>query len=210
MIWRDGEFLDSDRLHDSLPPVTKLEALTSPHPARLSAKDFWLLAESGAFEQYARSELIEGEIFVVNSQFRRHAWFRRKLVRAFEDALAERAGGLDVLDECSVAFDDASVPEPDIVLTTEAQGAGPIPIASVRLIVEVSDTTLSHDLGRKQRLYAKHGIPEYWVADLSAERILRMWKPEGNRYLQRDEWAFGLPVKSATIAGLIAETISAK
>ena len=186
--------------------MTAHEVLTSPHPVLLSAKDFWLLAESGAFEQYARSELIEGEIFVVNAQHRRHARFRGRLARAFAAALEDRTDGLDILDECSVAFDDASVPEPDIVLTTDAQGTGPIPIASVRLIVEVSDTTLSHDLGRKQRLYARHGIPEYWVADLEGGRMLRMWAPEGGEYSRNDECALGEQIECVTIAGLAVNT----
>ena len=190
--------------------MTVLETLSSPHPARLSARDFLLLAESGAFEQYARAELIEGEIFVVNAQYRRHANVRRQLVRLFEDALAGRTDGLGVLDECSVAFDDASIPQPDIVLTIEPDGDGPIPIASVRLIVEVADTTLAQDLGRKQRLYARHAIPEYWVADLSVGRVLRMWRPDGDGYTQRDEWALGKCVESATIAGLVVQTVELK
>ena len=47
--------------------MTAHGALTSPHPALLAAKEFWLLAESGAFEQYARTELIEEEILVATS-----------------------------------------------------------------------------------------------------------------------------------------------
>ena len=46
--------------------VNALELLTSPHPALLTSRDFLLLADSGAFEQYAKAELIEGKIFVVN------------------------------------------------------------------------------------------------------------------------------------------------
>jgi hypothetical protein len=42
-------------------------------PVKLTAKDFWLLAESGAFEKYARTELIEGEIWAVNSVWRWHS-----------------------------------------------------------------------------------------------------------------------------------------
>ena len=158
--------------------MTALEALSSPHVARLTARDFLLLDESGAFANYARSELIEGEIFVVNAQHRRHARVRHQLTRLFADALAGRSDGLGVLDECSVAFDNFSMPQPDIVLTVEPDGEGPIPLASVRLIVEVADTTLAQDLGRKQRLYARHAIPEYWVADLAAGRVVRMWGPE--------------------------------
>ncbi len=188
--------------------MTSLETLTSPHPARLTARDFLLLADSGAFAPYARTELIEGEIFVVNAQHRRHARVRGQLKRLFEDALAERNDGLGVLDECSVAFDDASIPQPDIILTVEPDGEGPIPIASVRLIVEVADTTLTQDLGRKQRLYARHAIPEYWVADLTGSRVVRMWAPDGERYAQCDEWAFGVLIESATIGGLGLETMA--
>ena len=127
---------------------------------------------------------------------------RQQLIRSFSEALANRTDGLGELDECSVAFDDMSMPQPDIVLTIEPDGEGPIPIASVRLIVEVADTTLAQDLGRKQRLYACHGIAEYWVADLAAGRVVRMWGPEGENYAQRGEWALGVRVESATIAGL--------
>lgn len=88
--------------------MTALEALSSPHVARLTARDFLLLDESGAFANYARSELIEGEIFVVNAQHRRHARVRGQLRRLFGDALAQRNDGLGVLDECSIALDDAS------------------------------------------------------------------------------------------------------
>lgn len=52
----------------------------------------------------------------------------------------------------------------DIVLTVEPDDDGPIPLPSVRLIVEVADTTVAQDLDRKQRLYACHAIPEYWFA----------------------------------------------
>jgi hypothetical protein len=49
----------------------------APHQARLTAKDFWLLADSGAFANHARTELIEGEILVVNSV---HRWHARAMV----------------------------------------------------------------------------------------------------------------------------------
>ena len=198
--------VDFERNRDTLTRVNALEALTAPHPARLSVRDFLLLANAGAFSDYARAELIEGEIFVVNAQYRRHARFRGQLARAFAAVLEGRTDGLEVLDECSVTMGDVSMPEPDIVLTIEPIGDGPIPLSSARLIVEVSDTTLSHDLGRKQRLYASHAIPEYWIADLAGGRMLRMWAPEGDGYARRDEWALGARVESATIAGLGVET----
>jgi Uma2 family endonuclease len=179
---------------------------TSPHPAKLSAREFWLLADAGAFAEFVRTELIEGEIFVVNAQFRRHATARRKLVRCLEDSLAGHQDGLGVVDECSVVLGEASIPQPDITVTTEPDGDGPVPLASVRLIVEIADSTLEQDLGRKQRLYADYGVPEYWVADLAANRLVRMWMPQAEGYACHDELPFGRRVESATIAGLAVDT----
>ncbi len=48
-----------------------------------------------------------------------------------------------------------SAPEPDLTLTSEPDGDGPVPLGSVALIVEISDATLRHDLGVKQEVYGK-------------------------------------------------------
>ena len=34
------------------------------------------------------------------------------------------------------------------------------------LAIEVSQSTLAYDMGLKSRLYAGHGVPEYWVIDV--------------------------------------------
>jgi Uma2 family endonuclease len=40
------------------------------------------------------------------------------------------------------------------------------------LIVEVSDTSLAMDTGAKVHIYAAAGVPEYWVIDVNAPRLL--------------------------------------
>ncbi|MEA3012412.1 MAG: hypothetical protein QOD42_957 [Sphingomonadales bacterium] len=87
-------------------------------------------------------------------------------------------------------------------------GEGLIPLASVALIVEVADSTLDTDLGRKAALYACHGIPEYWVADLNARVIHQMWAPSDQAYAERRKVKFGERVECATITELAVETIS--
>ena len=103
----------------------------------------------------------------------------------------------------SIAVPPHSVPEPDIVLTSEPDGDGLVPLASVALIVEVADTTLTSDLGRKAHLYALHGIPEYWVADLNARVIHQMWAPEDGHYREVREARFQDEVTARTIVGLM-------
>jgi Uma2 family endonuclease len=40
------------------------------------------------------------------------------------------------------------------------------------LAVEVADTTARYDATTKRDLYARAGVPEYWVLDLSRRRII--------------------------------------
>lgn len=184
--------------------VTPFDA--APVPLRFDIDRFMVMAREGLFDDFAKVELIEGEIFVVNAQFRRHAWARKQLVRAFDAALGDRNDGLTAIDECSIALSDDTMPEPDIVLTTEPRGDGPVPVHSIRLIVEISDATLTNDLGRKVALYASHGIAEYWVVDLDGGVVHQFWSPSGDGYRERQQAAMGERVMLGTSAGLSVET----
>jgi Uma2 family endonuclease len=186
--------------------MTAVETLNTPRAVRLTTQDFLTLANGGAFENYAKAELIEGEIFVVNAQFRRHAAIRRKLVRQFEDALSARSDGLGVVDECNVDFDGETMPQPDITLTTAVEGDGPIPLPSVGLIVEIADTTADRDLGVKRGLYARHGVPEYWVVDVKGQRIVQAWSPTMDGYAEQRDIRLGDAVHAVTIADLTIST----
>ena len=67
-----------------------------------------------------------------------------------------------------------SEPEPDIVVATgdKREYRKRHPGANeIALVVEVSCSTLPTDRGIKQRIYARAGIPEYWVADLDGQRL---------------------------------------
>jgi hypothetical protein len=52
-------------------------------------------------------------------------------------------------DEGSVAVSENDMPRPDIIVTSEPRGEGPIPVSSVALLAEVSSTSLAEDLGAK-------------------------------------------------------------
>jgi Uma2 family endonuclease len=51
------------------------------------------------------------------------------------------------------------------------------------LIVEVSDTTLSYDRGRKASLYARAGIADYWIVNLVDRQleVYRQPQPDATR-----------------------------
>jgi Uma2 family endonuclease len=180
---------------------------TEPRPAKLTAKDFWLLADSGAFAHHARTELIEGEIWVVNSVHRWHA----RVMAALHLELARAIGGaglpLEVLLAGSVSMSDDSVPEPDLsVIEPLDPDADTIARDELKIAVEISDSTAEFDLGRKARLYARHGVPEYWVIHRERREVVQMWGPEGEAYAERQEVKFGERLSAATIDGLTVET----
>ncbi len=179
---------------------------TDPLPLKLRVEDYLALDEIGAFADYAKTELIEGEIVFMNAQHRPHARMKMALYDALRDALRTCNSKLTPLVEVSIAAPPQSVPEPDIVVTSAPDGEGLVPLDSVALIVEVADTTLRNDLERKASLYARLGVAEYWVADVKGRVIHQMWAPAGEAYAERREVAFGDAVEAATIAGLRVET----
>lgn len=53
------------------------------------------------------------------------------------------------------------------------------------LLVEIADTTLAYDRSTKRVLYARNGIPEYWLANL-IQGVLEVYRhPQGLDYLER-------------------------
>ena len=178
---------------------------TTPLPVKLRIEDYLLLDRSGAFDAYAKTELIDGEIFYVGAQHRPHAWIKTQRFLAISAALRASQSPFEALVEASIAIPDRGVPEPDIVLTSEPEGEGLLPLGTVALVIEVADTTLANDLGVKARLYARSGIPEYWVADVEGKVIHQLWAPEGDAYAQRREVASGARLEAATVAGLVVE-----
>lgn len=179
---------------------------TSPLPVKLRIEDYLLLDSSGAFAPYRRTELIDGGVYFVNAQYRPHALAKMELYDAIRDCLRATGSPLRPLVEASIALSGYDVPDPDIVLTTEPRGEGLIPLESVALVIEVSDSSVRKELKQKRLMYARVGVPEYWVVDLKAKVIRQMWMPARAAYTERREVAFGEPIAAMTVAGLAVET----
>lgn len=167
----------------------------------LRVEDYELLAESGAFGDYGRTELIDGEIYGMSAQYARHAEVKLNIAIAMKERVRAIGSDLRVLSEISVRVADNSMPEPDVILT-RYRGGRAVPADTVALVIEVSDTTLDRDLGRKGELYATAGIPEYWVIDLEGGRALLHEHPGLDGYQGQLNILLGATLKSATIDGL--------
>jgi Uma2 family endonuclease len=171
---------------------------------KLTIGDFTRLDHAGAFGT-DRTELLDGEIIIMNAEYRPHAWAVGELTFRLRRALEAEGSNLFPMGG-SVDASEHDMPLPDIVLTREPMGPGPIPLRSVALIVEVSSATLARDLGDKLAIYARAHVPEYWVVDLNARVIHQLWSPSGSAFSNARECHFGDPIESVLVEGLKIDT----
>ena len=172
---------------------------------KLTVADYFRLGDAGAFSD-RRTELIDGEVLLMSPQHRPHMLVKGELDFRLRLALRDLKNGLYLGTEGSVELSDVNAPMPDIVIFDDPHGDGPVPVGSVRLIVEVADTTLDHDLRRKAALYGAAAVPEYWVADVRGRVLHQHWRAESGTYTERRTIPFGDPVTAATIPGLTIAT----
>lgn len=186
--------------------MTVLQTWPEPRPVRLTVDDYLLIASSGALAAHGKIELIDGVMVEVSPEYRPHTRIKTRLAIMLAHALEESGTGLSLLIEGSVAMPPSYAPLPDLIVTSEPDGEGLIPLASVRLIVEVSDSTLSYDQGKKAAIYASTTVPEYWVVDVRAKVIHQHLAPVDGAYTERRSVEFGDRLDAATILGLSIDT----
>jgi Uma2 family endonuclease len=179
----------------------------SDYPLKITANEFLALADAGLFERYGRTELIEGEVWTMNAVHHWHARAQGQFIIAIDAALRSAASDLLVYGVGSVLLSDDSVPEPDIaVVAQQPVTKGFLDPGSLRIAVELADTTAKNDLGRKAILYSRFGVPEYWVADRDQQMVVRHAQPSANGYREITPIRFGELLISATLAGVTVDT----
>ena len=138
--------------------------------ARAGYSDLLNMPEDGR-----RYEIHGGELVVVPSPLPRHQLTAMALVRILDDYRAA-AGGVVLVAPLDVVFDEHDVVQPDVLFFRAERRHLVRPDAVTRdvpdIAVEVlSSSTAATDRGRKMQMFARHGVPEYWIADPDIERI---------------------------------------
>ena len=166
----------------SVAPVVQREQ----QPRRLfDVDEYYRMAEVGILKPDERVELIEGEIRVMSPIGRRHISALIRLNRVFSRKLLDVA---EVSIQSPVRLRPSVEPEPDVaILRLHPDEPNPYADAQpsaedVLLIVEVAWSSLDYDLGEKADLYARYGIPELWVLDLTRDRLLIHREPTAEGY----------------------------
>ena len=153
-----------------------------PTHHRFTVDEYYRLAELGFLAPDARVELIDGEIIEMSPIGDRHGACVDRLNRLLVPQAATEA---IVRVQGAVRLSDLSEPEPDVAILAYHEDfyeSGKPRPDDVLLMIEVADSTFRFDNGRKKRLYASSRIVEYWVVDLTSDRVLVYTKPGPSRY----------------------------
>jgi Uma2 family endonuclease len=171
-IPRDATASDRHDLFNDLVEATEGDH-EDPKPRRWTRTEYYRLAEFGIISPEERLELIDGEIYRHMSPIGVPHSASMSLVRL----CVERAFGKGyfVTSDHPLTIDDHGEPEPDLIVAVgtayDYLDRHPRP-SDVRLVIEVSDTSLRFDRKTKRSLYARAGIPEYWIVNLKTRQLV--------------------------------------
>ncbi len=130
---------------------------------RFSREEYYQMGESGMFQD-KRVELIEGIVFDMAPQKSLHYQTIEKVAEALMKAFGDNHW---VRRQGPLRLPDDTEPEPDITVVTGRRENYQEHPNSALLVVEISDSTLKFDRGKKAMIYARAGITDYWIINLT-------------------------------------------
>src|SRR5690625_7123516 len=106
----------------------------------------------------------------MSPQGSRHATALHLLVGALRSGMTDE---VHLRIQAPLDLGDGNVPEPDVAVVVlsirDYVAAHP---RNALLVVEVSDTTYDFDVDIKLALYARSGIPVYWIVNLNERQVV--------------------------------------
>jgi Uma2 family endonuclease len=179
---------------------------------RWTRAEYEQMGEAGILDENDRVELVAGEIVTKVTQRSPHA---TAVGLGYEALRAVVGTGFHVRAQLPLALDPDSEPEPDLVVVAGSPRAySDAHPTSALLVVEVSDTSLAFDRTWKMSIYARAGIPDYWIINLP-DRLLEVYRDPGPDtaalvgYAYRQRLSFG-PDDRVTLVAMPDATVAVR
>jgi Uma2 family endonuclease len=149
-------------------------------PRKTTFSDLERLPEDGR-----RFELYDGEVCEMTAPTFVHQHVLLYTAMVVEE-YARRVGGVAVIAPFDIVFSEHDVVQPDVVFFRPERAHLVKPRTATRarpdIAIEIlSPSTRSNDRGRKLRMFAHYGVPEYWIIDPDA-CTLEILSLEGEHY----------------------------
>lgn len=174
---------------------------------RISVDEYHRIVEAGILGEDENVQLIDGVLVAMTPQGRRHAFVIQELTRLLVLALGEN---YRVLTQLPLALGPDSEPEPDLaVLRAEDAASSTHHPGTAALVIEVADESLRFDRGTKAPLYARAGIPEYWIVNLSetAIEVHRDPDPASACFRSISQHPGGEAVAARSVPGVVVDLV---
>jgi Uma2 family endonuclease len=146
---------------------------------RFTFEEVERMTQLGILQEDERIELIGGEIVPMSPKGGLHEVLKSALTIYWAKRLPD---DLLFTTETTFRLSRDTYLEPDFVFYPKAGGWKGLAAATARLVVEVADSSLAYDRGRKARLYAGFGIVELWSIDAARLETRIHRDPDGGGY----------------------------
>ena len=161
-------------------------------PYRVTAEDYFRMIDAAIFGD-AHVELVVGELLEMAPAGLEHS--RQNGGIAVDLGIAYRKLNYRICIDAIVQLADETIRAPDIsIVDTAPQDRDYLLPSDILLAVEVAQSTLTEDLGRKRIDYASAGIRHYWVIDVTGKRSHCFSDPQGVDYAAIKVVPFGDPI----------------
>ena len=144
--------------------------------------EYYRMAEAGILAESERTELIDGEIIEMSPIGVRHAAVVMRVNNLLVPLFKDKAL---LGPQFPLRLNDFNEPQPDIALLKPRKDCYRSRHPGAKdalLVVEISDSSLKYDQGRKLGIYARAGIREVWIADLRGNRLYVYRQPSAGSY----------------------------
>ena len=141
-----------------------------------------------------RYEIIDGDLFMVPSPNESHQHILTNILYILINYVRRNKLGAIYCAPFDILFSDEDIVQPDVIFVSN-ENKKVITKDNIKgapdLLVEIlSPSTSKRDIGIKKKLYARHGVREYWIVDPERETVdvfrLKGREFEGKRYGVQD------------------------
>lgn len=160
---------------------------------RFTVADIQALVEKGVVVEDAKFELVGGEIVPMSPKGPLHEDVRLAVM----DWLRALPRHVACLAETTLYLDENTYLEPDYVLFDRSVAIRDLKPSDVLLAIEVGDASWRYDSETKAKLYATHGVQEYWAIH-APTRMVRVHRgPSAGVWSEVQDVAAGNSVEPA-------------
>ncbi len=146
--------------------------------ARFSVARYQRMIETGVLTPDDKVELLENYVVL---KMPRNPPHDSTIDRTLDVLYPHKPKGWRLRVQSAIALSD-SQPEPDFAFVrgsaTDYENRHPAP-ADIGKLIEVADSSLLRDQRDKTRIYARAGVPVYWIVNLVDHRIEVYSQPSG-------------------------------